>query len=154
MNLRRCTLESGGKLNTVAAIVVGYNPDIEVLDELLTSLAAQVEFLVLVDNGGSESFLAQAPEVRARVNYVSLNGNQGLGAALNTGFAMAIEAGMQYVVTFDQDSHAEPDLIARLYQAMMSAKAKDASCIAVSPAFFDRRDGKKINGYRVVLSGP
>lgn len=136
---------SGGKLNTVAAIVVGYNPDIKILDELLTSLAAQVEFLVLVDNGGSESFLAQEPEVRARVSYVSLNGNQGLGTALNTGFAMAIEAGMQYVVTFDQDSHAEPDLIARLYQAMMSAKAKDASCIAVSPAFFDRRDGKKIN---------
>lgn len=53
------------------SIVVGYNPDIEVLDELLTSLAAQVEFLVLVDNGGSETFLAQAPEVRAHGSTMS-----------------------------------------------------------------------------------
>lgn len=132
-------------MESIAAVVVGYNPDIKILDDLLISLASQVSLLVLVDNGGAEHYLEALPEVRESVKYISLQGNKGLGAALNVGFDMAVSAGMKYMVTFDQDSHAEPDLIARLHTAMGYAKDKDSKCIAVSPVFFDRRDGKKIN---------
>ncbi|MDY7065252.1 hypothetical protein PsexTeo8_16800 [Pseudomonas extremaustralis] len=132
-------------MNSIAAVVVGYNPDIKILSDLLASLVQQVEFLVMVDNGGSESYLEEKPELRRRVRYIALNGNEGLGAALNVGFKLAIEAGMRHVVTFDQDSHAAPDLISRLHQTMQHATHKDPQCIAVSPVFFDRREGKKIN---------
>jgi len=132
-------------LNSIAAVVVGYNPDIKILGDLLASLVQQVELLVLVDNGGSESYLEESPELRRRVHYIALNGNEGLGAALNVGFKLAVDAGMSHVVTFDQDSHAAPDLISRLHQAMQHATRKDPHCIAVSPVFFDRREGEKIN---------
>lgn len=131
-------------MKSIAAVVVGYNPDIPVLDDLLVSLSSQVCLLILVDNGGSESFLMDRPDVKASVRYLSLQGNKGLGAALNAGFQMAVSEGIPYMVTFDQDSHASPDLIEKLESAMKYAKSRDERCIAVSPAFYDRRDGKKI----------
>lgn len=132
-------------MNKIAAVVVGYHPDLAVLNDLLASLVRQVDFLVLVDNGGSESYLEASAELRSLVHYVALDGNEGLGAALNVGFRLAVAANMKYVVTFDQDSRADANLISRLYQAMQHATDKDPACIAVSPAFYDRRDGKKIN---------
>lgn len=131
-------------MESIAAVVVGYNPDRKVLDELLLSLSHQVSLLVLVDNGGAEHFLENDPQAHATVKYLPLKGNEGLGAALNAGFELAVEVGMQYMVTFDQDSHAAPTLIGDLHTAMQYAKSKDPRCIAVSPTFFDRRDGKKI----------
>ncbi|MBT9300647.1 glycosyltransferase family 2 protein [Pseudomonas sp. TAE6080] len=129
----------------VAAVVVGYMPELDVLDKLLISLGSQVDMLVFLDNGGSSKVLMGAPIERQSLVYVDMEGNKGLGAALNKGFELAVNAGMDYVVTFDQDSHAEPELIANLGVAMTHAKLKDPFCIAVSPTFFDRRDGKKIN---------
>ncbi|WP_028620518.1 glycosyltransferase family 2 protein [Pseudomonas sp. Ant30-3] len=132
-------------MSSIAAVVVGYNPDIKVLDDLLISLSSQVELLILVDNGGAESFLQGHPEVKGCVKYLSLQGNEGLGKALNAGFQLAVDNGIPYMVTFDQDSHAEPDLIEKLASAMVHAKSRDDKCIAVSPTFYDRRDGKKVN---------
>ncbi|WP_158682884.1 MULTISPECIES: glycosyltransferase family 2 protein [Pseudomonas] len=129
----------------VAAVVVGYMPEIDVLDRLLISLGSQVDVLIFLDNGASSNVLMAAPVERQSLVYVDMEGNKGLGAALNKGFELAVNAGVDYVVTFDQDSHAEPQLIAKLGTAMAQAKLKDPRCIAVSPAFFDRRDGKKVN---------
>lgn len=132
-------------MKDVAAVVVSFHPEMPILDSLLASLLNQVELLVLVDNGGGADYLAADASLRERVCYVPLDGNKGLGFALNVGFAEAVQKGKRYMVTFDQDSHAQPDLIERLYQAMDNAKRLDNKAIAVSPAFFDRRDGKEIN---------
>ncbi|MFI8646431.1 glycosyltransferase family 2 protein [Pseudomonas sp. NIBR-H-19] len=132
------------KLKSIAAVVVGYNPDIQILDDLLVSISTQVSLLILVDNGGAEDFLSKHPDVKSTVRYLPMEGNKGLGVALNAGFELAVAAGISYMVTFDQDSHAAPDLIAKLESAMMHAKSLDERCIAVSPTFFDRRDGRKI----------
>jgi rhamnosyltransferase len=129
----------------IAAVVVGYMPEVDVLDKLLVSLSAQVNMLIFLDNGGAAEILMNAPSEMKSLVRIDMGGNKGLGAALNVGFDLAVKAGMDFVVTFDQDSHAEPDLIQRLDAAMGHAKIKDSKTIAVSPAFFDRRDGKKIN---------
>lgn len=85
-----------------------------------------------------------APVERQSLVYVDMEGNKGLGAALNKGFELAVNAGVDYVVTFDQDSHAEPQLIAKLGTAMAQAKLKDPRCIAVSPAFLTVGTGRKL----------
>jgi rhamnosyltransferase len=132
-------------MKNVAAVVVSFHPEMPILDSLLASLLDQVELLVLVDNGGGADYLAADASLRERVCYLPLGENKGLGFALNAGFAEAVQKGMRFMVTFDQDSHAQPDLIERLQQAMDNAKRLDDKAIAVSPAFFDRRDGKEIN---------
>lgn len=132
-------------MTKVAAIVVGYLPEVEVLDALLLSLSSQVDLLVFLDNGGGADVLRHAPEAREKLVYRDMLANKGLGAALNVGFGIAVAEGCKYVVTFDQDSHAQPDLIKRLHQAMTNAKHIDDKAISVSPVFFDRRDGEEIN---------
>lgn len=128
----------------VAAVVVGYMPEIDVLDKLLISLGSQVDVLIFLDNGGSSKVLMGVPVERQSLVYVDMEGNKGLGAALNKGFELAVNAGVDYVVTFDQDSHAEPELIAKLGMAMAQAKLKDPRCIAVSPAFLTVGTGIKL----------
>lgn len=132
-------------MKNVAAVVVSFHPEMPVLDRLLASLLNQVDLLLLVDNGGGAGYLAADPDLRERICYLPLGENKGLGFALNVGFAKAVQQGKRYMVTFDQDSHAQPDLIERLHQAMNNAKRLDDKAIAVSPAFFDRRDGKEVN---------
>lgn len=132
-------------MSKVAAVVVGYQPDLTIMNNLLSSLLSQVDLLILADNGGAEKYLEHSNEQRNRIKYLPMGGNLGLGVALNAGFESAVQAGMDYLVTFDQDSHAQPDLISNLLDSMHMARAKDEKCAAVSPVFFDRRDGLEIN---------
>jgi rhamnosyltransferase len=115
----------------------------DIIDRLLSSLVDQVDLLILVDNGNSGTYLSQDSEKKGRVRYIDLGSNLGLGRALNVGFDYAVANGIEYVVTFDQDSNAAPDLISRLSNAMERASDLFPNCAAVSPVFFDRRDNVK-----------
>lgn len=131
-------------MSRIGAVVVSYHPDIDVLDDLLRSLLPQVELLILVDNGGGQGFLVADAVARQKVRYIALGANLGLGVALNKAFAVAAQEGLDYLVTFDQDSHANADLIEKLHESMQGALVKDPKCIAVGPHFFDRREGEKV----------
>jgi rhamnosyltransferase len=130
-------------MSKVAAIVVGFRPEMDIVDRLLSSLAEQVDILILVDNGGSETYLSQDASKKEKVKYIDLGSNLGLGKALNVGFEYAVKNSAAYVVTFDQDSNAAPDLIENLRKAMERADSSFPNCAAVSPVFFDRRDDVK-----------
>ncbi|MBB5217417.1 glycosyltransferase family 2 protein [Parapusillimonas granuli] len=134
----------------VAALVVGYMPDMPVLDALLAGLPAQADTVVFVDNGGAEGILGHDPDQRARIHYIAMGGNAGLGAALNAGMEFAASQGCTHVATFDQDSELPPGLIPRLLQAHLSLRGQGVRCAAVGPRFYDRREGtvKKFPMYR------
>lgn len=124
-------------------MVVAYHPEMAVLDGLLEALSPQVELLILVDNGGGRDFLMADPLLRSNIHYLDMQGNQGLGAALNRGFAIAQASGVECLVTFDQDSQVSADLIERLHAALKRGQAKDSRCVAVGPQFHDRRMAEK-----------
>jgi len=128
---------------STAAVVVGFNPDIAVLSRLLKTLSLQVDALILVDNGGSGS-LNELEEFR-KVNliYLNLEGNKGLGAALNVGIGVAIERGAEFVALFDQDSAPPGQLISKLLESHRRLAESGVDCAAVSPVFFDRREDTK-----------
>lgn len=125
----------------VGAIVVGYFPEFFILNNLLLRLVEQVDFVVFLDNGGCRDFLTQFPQ--PKIQYVDLNGNQGLGFALNRGFELAVERGCEYVATFDQDSVLPDGMIACLVEAHRELNRRGENCAAVSPIFYDRREGRK-----------
>ena len=127
----------------ICAIVVGYKPDKAVLVRLLTALKPQVSSLIFINNGGLDARHVE-DMLGLGVNLFDMSGNIGLGAALNFGFSVAVELGADYVVTFDQDSEATDHLIADLLQGMEAALTFDQKCIAVAPAFFDRRAGERV----------
>jgi len=127
----------------IAAIVVGFFPTPPILDRLLLSLLKQADYVVFVDNGGGENILAADPTARAQIEYVCLHGNKGVGAALNTGFELAIEKGCTYVATFDQDSNPPESLLPGLLQVHLDLEQQGINCAAVGPAFFDTRAEQK-----------
>lgn len=127
----------------LAAVVVGFRPDLAVLDCLLTTLLEEVDKVIFVDNGGGRRFLAEREALKCRVEYVDLESNLGLGHALNQGFRRAIDSGCRYVATFDQDSAPEAGMIKKLLQAHSALAASGMKCAAVGPRFFDRRECEK-----------
>lgn len=129
----------------IAAIVVGFFPDLPTLDNLLLRLLQQVDLLVFVDNGAGENFLRDHPAERAQVSYQDLGGNKGLGYALNVGFELAIKHGCDYVATFDQDSNPPESMLAGLLAVHQKLDAQGVNCAAVGPVFFDYREGKKVS---------
>ena len=125
----------------LGALVVGYQPEFPTLDALLLTLLAEAQWVVLVDNGGSQNFLQNAPEARARVHYLAQPGNVGLGAALNAGFAYLAAQQCAYTITFDQDSAPPAGMLATLHEHHRSLQQRGISCAAVGPRFRDRRAG-------------
>ncbi len=115
-------------------------PDSAALDFLLCSLLEQAQCVFLVDNGGSAAYLSPLPNELARVHYMDMGGNAGLGAALNKGMPAARAAGLRYVITFDQDSAPGPGMVAALLDGLHALQSDDPACAAVGPLFHDKRE--------------
>jgi rhamnosyltransferase len=128
----------------LAAIVVSYKPEKNILNDLLELLRPQVDFLILVDNGGAKEYAEQWLENGLKNYYICLEKNLGLGYALNAGFEKAWQLGAEYVGTFDQDSAPPSDMIKKLKEAHEKLTAQNIICAAVGPVFFDRRAEEKI----------
>ncbi len=132
------------KIDKLAAIVVSYHPDKAVLDRLLALLQPQVDFLILVDNGGAEDYKSIWSKESTRNIYIGFEKNLGLGYALNAGFKKAAELGAEYIGTFDQDSAPPVDMLGKLKLAHERLYSLGIKCAAVGPVFFDRRETAKV----------
>jgi len=71
--------------------------------------------LVIVDDGSTDETARVATQTGTMV--ISHLRNQGKGAALRTGFAYAVQAGYEVVVTLDSDGQHDPADIPRLLEA-------------------------------------
>ena len=92
---------------TVAVVL--YNPDDTVKANIL-SYTALAKKIYLIDN--STCVVDWIDELRkhANIEYLSMHGNQGIAAALNTGARQAIKDGAEFLMTMDQDSRFSPDV--------------------------------------------
>jgi rhamnosyltransferase len=91
-------------LSRVVAVVPTFHPDDRVI-ERLEALSAQVDSVIVVDDGSSadaDSVLADIEGAGFRV--VRTGENRGIAAALNTGTRLALDDHADFVVTIDQDS--------------------------------------------------
>ncbi len=89
-----------------SAVVVTWQPDLDVLTALIDSLQSQGCTTLVVDNGSTNSagVLSLASSAAPGVVVVSCNENGGLAAGFNTGLRWAEEQGCSHVFLFDQDS--------------------------------------------------
>ena len=122
------------ELKPIHAVVVTFNPDLVILNFTLTSLAPQVDGIVVVDNGGSEAVLChlQALSKRREIVLLSQQGNIGLAAAQNLGVEAARQRGAAAVLLLDQDSEPEPMMVPRLkdaWQQLQDGVATDAGAV-------------------------
>ena len=114
-----------------AAGIVLYNPDINRLEENISAIAPQVSELILIDNGSKN--IDEIAELTAKydnITYVRNDDNYGIAKALAQIIDKADELGEEWVLTLDQDTVCEPDIIATYDR--FAKRAKDNVAIITS----------------------
>lgn len=120
----------------VVAVVVTYQPALEVLQQLLDALVPQVTSVVIVDNGSRSDLLAWDSELDTRdVELLRLGENRGIAAAQNVGIQWARNRGARFVLLMDQDSIPAPDMVEKL----VSTISEQASPATAGPRYLDER---------------
>lgn len=146
-------------LPKIIAVVVTYHPQWSELHTLLQATLAQVDSIIVIDNGSDEDSLKHITEFAKDHPLVlhCLDQNYGVATAQNKGITLAKEHGAQYVILFDQDSIPAPDMAAKLLEASMSKEAAGIKVAAVGPFYEDPRrlvpslPFVSLQGLRVIL---
>ena len=129
----------------VVAVIVTYQPELEILQQLLDALATQVESVVIVDNASHVDLeLWNNQRLKSAVKVLLLGENRGIAAAHNLGIQWALNRGAEFVLLMDQDSIPAPDMVQKLTFAMLTpCKNLHFMPIAAGPVTFDTRTAKK-----------
>ena len=116
----------------IAAVVVLFNPDKNIVENIKSYIDC-VEKIYVIDNSNfSNASLFQALPFAHKLEYIFNNGNLGIAKALNIGCEFAIQQGMKWVLTMDQDSkflNLNAAIISQIY------KMKDDSIALYYPNY-------------------
>lgn len=112
-------------METVCAVLVTYHPDISLIGKILQIVTAQVDQLLIIDNGSSSAVVAslQKQDDKDGITLISLEENQGVAKAYNIGFLWGQEHGFSHVLLLDQDSIPSPDMVRELLSACRRLQA-------------------------------
>jgi rhamnosyltransferase len=125
----------------VGAVVVLYNPESDVLENLRI-LVAQVDALVIVDNGSSQEFRELLePMLNTQVELIRHSENLGTATGFNTGVRRLIELGCGFSLTFDQDSQIENGFVQNMLLALADARQKYKEVLILAPHWKDVNSG-------------
>lgn len=124
-----------------SAIVVTFHPRPEYLDSL-AKICAQVDLLIVVDNGSQESELLQLRIASEELGFMFIeNGeNLGIAAALNLGVREAQKEGCRWVGLFDQDSTVTEGFIACMIDEF-EVYRKQRKIMQIVPKYIDPETG-------------
>ena len=147
-------LTESSELRSNHAVVVTFHPDLVILEATLTSLAVQVDGIVVVDNGGSEAVRRhlQALAERSAIVHRRQERNIGLAAAQNLGVEVARQCGAAAVLLLDQDSEPGPMMVHRLKAAWQQLHASGRNPGLMTPSYCCAETGAE--GHFVVQQGP
>ncbi len=119
------------------AIIVTYHPNVENLKRLLDCLVSQVDCVVVVDNGSSQSVLdwIVAYHAISPIALIPLHENKGIAAAQNVGINYAREQRAAYVILFDQDSEPTVGMVKKLLSNAQVLEAEGVRVGIVAPVY-------------------
>jgi glycosyltransferase involved in cell wall biosynthesis len=101
---------------TCAVVLPAYNEQAHI-GEVLASLPAWVDAVFVVDDGSSDDTARVAGSTGdRRVTVLRHDRNQGVGAAMRTGYRAALEGGFDLVAKMDADGQMCPEELARLVE--------------------------------------
>ena len=125
----------------ICGVLVSYHPDAEVLRNL-EAVRAQVQGLVVVDNGSSAEELALLRGVMGGGGFELMeNGtNLGIATALNLGVRWAQAQGFRWVLLLDQDSRVTEGFVAAM-RAGWARNAPGGRLAILVPRYVDSRFG-------------
>ena len=108
MELPRLSQDSKrGADHRILAVVVTFNPDAELLENL-RQLKVQVDDVLVIDNASDNPATVAAAAMAAGCDLVKNPCNLGVAGALNQAADLAKQKGFEWLWTFDQDSRVAP----------------------------------------------
>lgn len=123
--------------NNVTAIVVTYQPNLDVLSKLLTTIQPQVSSVVVVDNASDFSLGDWLAEKHNKIISISLDKNYGIGEAQNVAIDWVKKNNSSHVLLCDQDSIPEDGMVEALLDAEQKALDDGVKVGAVGPRYHD-----------------
>lgn len=124
-------------MTNIAAVVVLYNPDESFVDNIKSYLN-QVSMLVIVDNSEKPDLsVFDSLKENDKIKYIINHQNYGVAKALNEGIKLAAAAGYRWVLTMDQDSWFEKEMIENYLYTLNELINKEE--IAVIGPVFEKR---------------
>lgn len=130
------------KKTRVFSVVVTYNPNVTLLNHQLLALSSQVDGIVIVDNGSTESVIKYLSFFN-NSHVISLHDNYGLPYAQNVGIKFADAFHVDYVLLMDQDSVPNTDMVKTLMLGFTSEKIA-----AIGSSYIDDRN--HVNSFFVI----
>ncbi|MBT8385937.1 MAG: glycosyltransferase family 2 protein [Ignavibacteria bacterium] len=129
-----------GRFSDIAGLVVLYNPDQNVIENI-QSYINKLTMLYVVDNSEVCNIkIAKTIKAFNNSKYIFNGENLGIAKALNIGAEEAIKDGFLFLFTFDQDSKVTPTMI----ETMLSfLRQNDYSSIGILSPFQDNKGYKK-----------
>jgi len=126
----------------VAAVIVTYEPDTDLLETNIRKVAAQVQQVYIVDNSTEFCVKVYCESLRlANLYCIPLGENLGIATALNRGIESARRDGMDFVLLLDQDSECASDLIHELLTAHEKVREQGGKIAAIGSRALDRETG-------------
>jgi rhamnosyltransferase len=128
----------------VLAVLVSYNGG-PIVAATAEAACCQVDELLIIDNHSQQDSIDVIEGLAATYKNIIVRFNSqniGLAAALNQGIAYAAEKEFRYILTLDQDSLAQPAMVAELQAACQT----DSSIGIASPWMYWIADGKVMGG--------
>ena len=127
------------QMQKIIAVVVTFNPDKFLLLELINSLS-QIDGCIIVNNGGELNYLHDFSS-KGKITQIDMPKNVGVATALNAGCILAEKKGADFIITFDQDSKPEVNMIDNLINAFKALTKSGINIGALGPVQIDRRTG-------------
>ncbi len=128
--------------STIAAVIIAYRPDPTLLQQLVEAIRPQVDALWLMNNGSEHDLYALQERIKrgeVLAEIVQLPSNLGIGEAIARATERAHTEGHAFLLTLDQDSIPQADMVARLLAAYRQLRSEGHPVAAVGPQQIDRR---------------
>ncbi|MDX1798213.1 MAG: glycosyltransferase [Candidatus Lokiarchaeia archaeon] len=127
----------------IAGVVIIFNPNPDVLGNI-ESYLHQVDLLFLFDNSEVETqYIIKFAKENKKIEYLFNGKNLGIGEPINKAADLSIENGFKYLLTMDQDSNAQYNLVReqlRIFDLFQNIAI-------VSPWIIDKNYPVKSNAY-------
>lgn len=143
----------------VAAIIISYNPDNNLLDSV-NLLVNQVEKIIIVDNGSESQKKKNINLIKEidkqKIEAIFNEENLGIATALNIGVRKALSQGYNWILTMDQDSKASSNMVEKMLEVYNKIDERERKeILSIFPNFVDERiqsieENSNMNSYEYV----
>lgn len=125
----------------IAGVVVLYNPNQEVIENI-KSYINEIDCLFVIDNSEvSNDVIVEELQKHDKILYLPHYENKGIAYSLNEAAAEAIKNGFQYLLTMDQDSSVNQEMIKIMIESCVDEKQVGI----IAPYYIDKMQPEKKN---------